>query len=187
MIQRKTVQGMLLLSALVAGSFWVSSGQRETDNSPIEGLDTQLDYALRDFEVRYYDTQGNPSLDMVAPMLANEAATGIGEITAPVFDIRHRGSKWKIVADSATVDASREHLVLNGDVRMHREASLQNESLEISTSALQLDISPRVASSDRPVRVIEGNDTMEAVGFRVNMDNDRFQLLNRVKLTYAVN
>ena len=70
---------------------------------------------------------------------------------------------------------------------MRREANLQNEQLEISTSELQLEITPRIASSERPVRVIEGNDTMEAVGFRVNMNNDRFQLLNRVKLTYAIN
>lgn len=187
MIQSKTIKGMLLLSTLVAGSFWASSYRQETETSPIEGLDTQLDYALRDFELRYYDELGYPSLDMVAPMLANEADTGIGRITLPVFDIVHRGSRWKIGAESAIVDAARDHLVLSGDVRMRREAGTQGALLEISTSELQLDISPRVASSDRPVRVIEGNDTMEAVGFRVNMDTDTFQLLNRVKLTYAVN
>ena len=43
------------------------------------------------------------------------------------------------------------------------------------------------AVSDRPVRVVDGRDIMEAVGFRVNMKDGTFQLLSRVKLTYAVN
>lgn len=186
-MQVKTGRGMLVLTALVVASFWASKEQRHKDATPIEGLDTQMDYALRDFELRYYDDQGKPSLDMVAPVLANEADTGIGKITRPVFHIDHGGNQWKIAAESATVDAAREHLVLNGDVLMRREAGMQNGLLEISTSELKLDILPRQASSDRPVRVVEGKDIMEAVGFRVNMDDNRFQLLSRVKLTYAVN
>ena len=48
-------------------------------------------------------------------------------------------------------------------------------------------MTPRTAVSDRPVRMVDGTDIMEAVGFRVNIKDNTFELLNRVKLTYAVN
>ena len=59
--------------------------------------------------------------------------------------------------------------------------------LNINTSELIFEMSPKIAHSDRPVHLVQDDDIMEAVGFRVNMKNNRFQLMDRVKLKYAVN
>ena len=187
MIQRKTQMGMLVLAALVAASYWANRGKKDGATQPIRGLDTQLDYALQDFEYQFFDLEGRPSASLVAPELSNHAASGISQVNHPVFIVIDRGISWEIVAESATVAADKEHILLSGDVWIRRPATDLGEPLNISTSELTIEVSPKIASSDRPVILMEGKDIMEAVGFRVNMMNNRFQLLDQVKLTYAVN
>jgi LPS export ABC transporter protein LptC len=173
------------MSMLVAVSFWASRGQKESSVEPTRGLDTKLDYALQKFEYQFFDLDGLPSTRLTAPALSNSATTGISEVKQPVFNIIDRGISWEIIAESATVTADREHITLNGDVQIRRPAHGMVEALNIRTSELAIDVKPKIASSARPVRMIQGSDIMEAVGFRVNIKNNRFQLLDQVKLTYA--
>ncbi len=187
MIRRQTRTGIVLLRALVAASYCPGREKLDAHKAPARGLDTQLDYALQDFELKFFDRQGRQSIRLTAPVLANYATSGVGEISKPVFDVVHDGNFWKIVAESATVQADREHITLTGDVRMRRHQPDHAGILDIHTSELMLEVTARIAFSDRSVRVEDGSDIMEAVGFRVNMKNDNFQLLDKVKLIYAVN
>ena len=187
MIRRKTRTGILLLGALVAASYWAGREKLDGQQAPAQGLDTQLDYALQDFELRFFDLQGHQSIRLRAPVLANHATSGVGEISKPVFNVVHDGNFWKIVAESATVQADREHIRLTGDVWMRRQQPDHAGILDIHTSELMLEVTARIAFSERPVRVVDGSDIMEAVGFRVDMKNDKVQLLDKAKLIYAVN
>lgn len=187
MIRQKTRLGILVLATLVAGTYWAGRSQKDATQPPIAGLDTRLDYALQDFELKFYDLDGRPSGKLTAPTMTNDAVTGISEVSNPAFEVIHRGNHWDIVAETASVTPDREHVVLNGNVWMRRAGADGSPPMNINTSELKLEVTPRIASSERPVRVIDGNDIMEAVGFRVNMADNRFQLLNQVKLTYAVN
>jgi LPS export ABC transporter protein LptC len=187
MIRRKTRTGIIVLAILAAGTYWAGRSQKDEAQPTIDGLDTRLDYALQDFQLRFYDLNGQPSGNLTAPTLTNDSASGISNVSNPAFEVIHRGNLWNIVAESASVAADREHVVLSGNVWLRRQGAIGSPPMDINTSELMLEITPRIASSDRPVRVLDGNDIMEAVGFRVNMTDNRFQLLNRVKLTYAVN
>lgn len=187
MIQRKTQLGIFVLTALVAASYWASRGQKDTGTQPISGLDTRLDFALQEFEYQFFDIDGKPSALLTAPQLTNNAESGISEIQQPVFDVIDQGVPWRIVAESAIVAADKEYITLSGDVWIRRPASELGGELNINTSELIFELSNKIASSERPVQMMQDNDIMEAIGFRVNMKNNRFQLLDRVKLKYAVN
>lgn len=187
MIRRKTAGGIVALAALVVLSYWTGRMGVDREQEPIAGLDTRLDYALRDFEIQFYDLQGVPSARLTAPKLANQAATGIGEITQPEFNVVHRGNVWNIVAQFATVGSDRDRVLLRGDVVMRRRASFPGQPLQVNTSELLLEVNQRLASTDRYVRIEDGADTLRALGFEVNLANDHFTLLDEVELTYAVN
>jgi len=187
MIRRKTSAGILVLASLVALSYWAGRIKSDRVLRPIAGLDTRLDYALRDFEFQFYDLEGQPSAHLTAPVLANQAATGVGEITNPEFDVIHRGNVWNIVAQSATVAPDREHVLLHGDVTMQRSARGPDRQLDVRTSELMLEVNRRLASTDNPVRIEDGADILRAVGFKIDLANDQFTLLDEVQLTYAVN
>ncbi|HSM69447.1 MAG TPA: LPS export ABC transporter periplasmic protein LptC [Xanthomonadales bacterium] len=187
MIRRKTSAGIMVLAVLVVLSYWIGGSKTDRRAPAIAGLDTRLDYALRDFELRYFDLEGRPSGRLTAPVLTNHAATGIGEIAQPVFDVIHRDKVWNIVAESASVGVERERVVLLGEVRMQREGLASGGRLEVHTSEMVLELAQRLASSDQWVRIEDGDDTLEAVGFQVNLANDHFNLRDQVQLRYAVN
>jgi LPS export ABC transporter protein LptC len=186
-IRRKTHLGIRVLAVLAVASYWAGRSQQDGGQPPIAGLDTRLDYALQGFELKLYDIDGLPSARLTAPVMTSNASSGISVVKFPSFEVIHRENLWNIVAESATVSPDREHIVLSGDVWMRRAGTTGAGPMDIKTSELRLVVSPRTASSDKPVHMLDGNDIMEAVGFRVNMKDNRFQLLNRVKLTYAVN
>ena len=119
MIPRRIVHGILVLSTLSALSFWLSRDIRRDERATIGGLDTSLNYAMRDFEARYFDEQGRLAARVEAPLLANDASTGIGR----TFQIR---SQYSPIARS---DENRPmRAVLRMDLRHHCPVSRQARS-----------------------------------------------------------
>jgi LPS export ABC transporter protein LptC len=185
-IPRRTKRGILVLAMLTAVTFWLSRSGGERRRQPIPGLDTRLDYALHEFEARYHDEAGRPALHVRAPTLTNDASSGIGLIENPRFDVLQDGKRWSMVAESATVTADREHVLLTGAVSMRRFESATTRSLEVNASEVVFDVTPRFAHSDRPVVIRDGSDTLEAVGFSIDMGNDSFHLDSRVRGRYVI-
>ena len=187
MIPRKTRNGVILLAALTAFSFWLGRSGSDPRQEPISGLDTRLDYALHEFEARYFDAGGKQAVRLRAPTLSNDANSGIGVIENPSFEVVQDGNRWNIVAESATVTADREHIVLAGGVNMRRRDPVTAGWLEVNTSEITLDVLPRIARSDQPVVIQEGGNVLEAVGFRIDMNDNSFHLDDQVKGRYVLN
>jgi LPS export ABC transporter protein LptC len=186
-IPRKTRNGIALLAVLTATSFWIGRGSPEKAALPVAGLDTKLDYALRQFEARHFDADGRQAVRMQAPMLANDAATGIARIERPSFQVIHEGSRWDISAQTATVTADRERIILAGDVSMRRRDRAAAQALEVNTSAMILEVTPRIARSDQAVVIVDSNSTLEAIGFRIDMRDNTYRLDEQVKGRYVIN
>ncbi len=187
MMTRKTRNGLILLGALSMLSYWASSGRDNERRQPIAGLDTRLDYALKDFQVRYFDEHGNPSMKLRSPSFSSDAATGEGRVTQPVIEVRHGGFLWHIIADAATVTDDKELIFLSGGVNIRRHGNEPDSWLVINTEEVTLEVTPQVASSDYFVEIIDISSTLEATGFSVNMQNNHFKLKNKVKGTYVIN
>jgi LPS export ABC transporter protein LptC len=181
------MRGIAALAAVTAVSFWLNRGSDENKQDPISGLDTRLDYALQEFEAQYYDAEGRLALNLRAPVLTNNASSGIGIIEQPKFNVVQDGHLWSIVADTATVTADRERILLTGEVNMRRRDPSTAAWLEVNTSEMTLDVTPRVARSEQSVIIVDGSNTLEAVGFRIDMNDDSFHLDNQVKGLYAIN
>ena len=187
MIPRQTRRGIFVLAVLTAAILWLGRDGGERRQDPIAGLDTRLDYALHDFEARYYDAEGKTAVNLWAPTLTNNASSGIGVIEQPRFNVVQDGNLWSIVAKSATVTADREHILLTGEVNMRRNDPATARWLEVNTSEMTFDVTPRVAHSDRPVVILEDSNTLEAVGFRIDMKTDSYHLDAQVTGRYDIN
>jgi LPS export ABC transporter protein LptC len=176
-----------MLVALTAASFWLGRGGPERAALPVEGLDTKLDYALRQFEARHFDADGRPAIRMQAPILTNDAVTGIASIEKPSFQVIHEGSRWDIAAETATVTADRERIILAGGVSMRRADQAAAQALEVRTSKMILEVTPRIARSDQAVVIVDNNSTLEAIGFRIDMRDNSYRLDEQVKGRYVIN
>ena len=186
MIRGKTSRGIALLAALTVLSILISRPSQEERAEPVKGLDTRLNYALHDFRGRLHNAEGAVRMEIDAPMLRNDASSGIGTVTAPNIRIQQDDEEWYITAESAVFAADRERVMLEGEVTLLRSNPLTGDRLDIRTRDVQLNITPRTASSDAIVRVRHGGDRLNARGMKLDMISDRIELLNEVQAHYEV-
>ena len=186
MIKRRTRRGIILLTLLAVLSWVVSRPGDEKQANPVSGLDTRLNYALHDFHGRLLNDQGETSLEIEAPLLRNDAASGIGNIKEPIIRIQQEHEEWYITAETAVIASDREHVTLSGKVNLLRRNEITGELLDITTRDVLLNVTPRTASTESDVQIKQAGDRLSATGMNLDMINDRVELLSEVKAHYEV-
>jgi len=183
-IQRRTRRGIILLALLAILSWILSPEQDEITDRPFSNLDKRLNYALYDFDGRMLRDDGTVNMEIQAPVLRSDAKSGVGTVVNPEIRILQEDERWYITAESAIITADREHVSLVGEVYLARRNELTGQLLEISTSDIMLNITPRTASGDSAVNIKQDNDSLDAIGLRLDMIANSFKLLKDVQAHY---
>jgi LPS export ABC transporter protein LptC len=186
MITRKTRRGMIALVLLSALSFWISRSQDTQGPEPVAGLDPELDYVLRDFELQFFDEAGKPAVNMRAPVLRNDPKLQLGTIEHPVVRLNQVDAVWDLTADTATVTADKEHVQLIGQVAVRRNEPSSGDWVEINTRDVQIQVTPQTASTDQPVHIFDGYNRVDAIGLELDMKTKTYILKQQVRASYAV-
>ena len=187
MITRKTQRGIIVLILLTTVSFWVSRNQVNEAPEPVAGLDTKLDYVLHDFELQFFDTNGQHTINMHAPVLRNNPELQLGTIENPVIVLNQLDTVWNLTSDSATVPADKEYVQLTGQVHVQRHETTTGDWVKLDTRDVRIEVTPQTASTDEPVHMFDGYNRISAIGLNLDMKNNTFKLKQQVKATYAVN
>lgn len=183
-LEGRTWLGILLLALLALLSWQLSRQPLDTATSGFGPPDRRLNYALYDFSGRLLDEQGRIKLDITAPILRNDAESGVGTIESPEIRIQQDGDRWYITAESAIVSSDRETVNLSGEVNLSRLDEATKQTLEIETSEVVLHVTPRTAMTDAGVSVRQSGDRLDAVGMKLDMINERYELLHDVRAHY---
>lgn len=187
MITRKTRRGMTTLLLLGAISFWLGHSQDKDKPAPLVGLDPELDYVLRDFELQFYDELGQPTINMRAPVLRNDPKLKMGTIEGPVVRLNQADAVWDLTAETATVTADKEHVQLIGQVHVKRNEPASGNWVELNTREVQIEVTPQTATTNQPVSMFDGKNRVNAIGLELDMKTKTYTLKQQVKATYAVN
>lgn len=187
MITRKTRRGIFAMVLLTAVSYWASRSQDNESPEPVAGLDPKLDYVLRDFELQFYDENGQPTINLRAPILRNNPEMQIGTIEQPVMRLNQGEIVWDLTAEMATVTADKEHVQLLGQVHVERHEPALGHRMEVDTSEVQIEVTPQTATTDQAVSMSDGLNQLSAIGLDLDMKSSSFKLKEQVKATYAVN
>ena len=186
MIQRRTRRGIILL-ALLATLTWILSVEHgENAEQPVSKLDTRLNYALYDFDGRLLNDEGAVNLEIQAPVLRSNAQSGVGTVESPEIRIQQEDERWYITAESAIITANREHVSLMGDVYLARRNEVTGQLLEISTKDIMLNITSKTASGESRVSIRQDNDSLDAIGMRLDMISNNFELHQDVRAHYEI-
>lgn len=187
MITRKTRRGITALLVLTAVSYWAARDNDDTTHEPVSGLDPKLNYVLRDFELQFFDNDGQPTINLQAPVLRNNPVLQLGTIENPVVRLNQANIVWNLTADTATVTADKEHIQLSGLVHVQRLEVANGRQLELDTSDVHLEVTPQTADTDQPVSMFDDYSQLNGIGLKLDMKADTFTLKQQVKATYAVN
>lgn len=186
MIRRRTRRGIILLTLLAILSWIISKPSIETRVDTFKELDTRLNYALYDFNGRLLDHDGLVKLEIESPVLRNNARSGIGTVESPTLHIQQEQDRWYITAESAIITSDREQVALVGEVFFTRRNEITGQLLEILTKDVMLNVTPRTASTEAAVSIIQAGDRLDAIGMNLDMIADSFELLHDVQAHYEV-
>lgn len=175
---------LILLSAI---SFWINNSQDIDKPAPLAGLDPELDYVLRDFELQFFDEFGNPAINMRAPVFRNDPRLKMGTIERPVVRLNQADAVWNLTADTATVTADKEHVELIGQVNIKRNEPESGNWVELTTREIKIEVTPQTAITDQPVSMFDGYNRLNAIGLELDMKTKKYILKQQVKASYAVN
>jgi len=187
MITRKTRRGIIAMVLLTAFSYWVGRDGETVSREQVTGIDPKLNYVLRDFELQFYDDNGQPTINMQAPMLRNNPDLQLGTIENPVIKLNQMDTIWNLTSDSANVTADKEFVNLIGAVHVQRLEPSSGSWLELDTSEVEIEVTPQTASTIQPVSMFDGYNQANAIGLDLDMKANTFKLKQQVKATYAVN
>lgn len=185
MIHRRTWQGIIAMAALAIATGLIVRSDRDQAGLPPADLDTRLSYALWDFSGVLLDKEGKVNLRVDAPMLRNKADSQVGTVENPRLQILQDQDEWYITADSAIITADREFVSLLGRVDLQKQNPASRQRLGIQTRDVMLNITPRLASTDAAVSIQQDQDRLDAVGMKIDMINERYELLHQVRARYA--
>ena len=186
MIKRKTRHGIILLTALAILTWILPKSSSDPVNGPPARLDTRLNYALRDFNGQLLNKQGTINLQISSPLLRKVAQSEVGTIKSPQIRIKQADQQWHITSESAIITADKEYISLIGEVKMLRRNEVSGETLNISTRDVMLRVTPRTASTDSFVTIIQYGDRLDAMGMNLDIVNNNFELLTDVRAHYDI-
>jgi len=178
---------MIALAILTSVSFWISRYNDSDRPESVVGLDPKLNYVLRDFELQFFDEDGNPTLNLQAPLLRNNPKLQLGTIEQPVIRLNQVDVVWDITSDSATITADKEHVQLVGQVNVLRNERQTGNWVSMDTREVNIEVTPQTASTTHPVSIFDGLNQMDDVGVDLDMKSSRYQLKQQVRASYAVN
>jgi LPS export ABC transporter protein LptC len=181
-----TRRGIVLLALLALLSWLLARQPREAALAPISKPDVKLNYALYDFSGMLLNDQGGVNLQIRSPVLRNDAESGVGTVEAPEIHIQQEQDRWYISAESAVITPDHEHVTLAGDVYLSQRDEITGQELEITSSDVLLDVTPRTAQTASRVSIRQGGDRLDAVGMKLDMITKSYELLHDVRAHYEM-
>lgn len=176
---------VVLVAGLAGLTYWLDQKVR-LERSSDSRLYGQPDFVVEDFVATRMSLDGTPSYAVRAKRMEHyleEDSSSLVEPELTHFDPQK--APLSIRADQGRLDNRAENAYFIGHVQVRREAYADNPELVLYTSYLHVVPELELASTDKEVKVVSGNSTLEAVGLEFNNKTRTINLLSKVKGTYA--
>ncbi len=107
------------------------------------------------------------------------------EISRPRLTLfREDAPPWKIISDTGHATANSSVITFEGNVMVWQIDPATGRRSELTTSKLVVKPDQHYAETDKPVMILAPDSTTSAVGMKALLNQDKIQLLSRVRGTY---
>jgi lipopolysaccharide export system protein LptC len=183
---RWRVLGLLLLGVLCAfGSFWLVQVMQGGGDAHNVNVGNDPDYIVDNFSFVRMSEAGKPRYVISGERLAHRPVDNTSEIDKPVVQaLSTEHPHMTMTADHAHVNQEQNQIDLTGNVEIHRPGAGSAQPMHISTQSLTLLTDDEIARTDKPVRMLLGSATVDAVGMVANNATQKVQLGGRGRAIY---
>ncbi len=172
------VAALLAIIALNAGlQRWLMPAPTPSAAGPAE-----INYALDDFEARFFDAKGRQTVRVAGPRLEHVALSREALIARPDFVIDPDGEPWTGSAEQARIERDSQVLRLESRVRVKREHP--RGRLHIETERLDYDHPARRLHSPVPALLEQAGNSLSGGTLTIWIDDERMELHENVHAIY---
>lgn len=181
-------RGLLALGALagLAGfTWWLLEIAKPLAAGP-GAPRTHPDYYFTGPRIVRFDASGEIELDLTALRAVHYPADDSVALESLAIAYRTpEGAAWKLTAARGSAPASGEVITLDGAVAVQRPQPDGSPGLELRTERVTLDTRRRVLSAPGAVELADRGARLSAIGLTADLANDRIELAQRVRVSYA--
>lgn len=182
----KPLSWLAVLAALVIFTWWLQHLVEPLATPPERTARHDADYTMETFTVTEMDAAGESHYRLQAELMEHFADDGSARLVKPrVRFFSHERVPWTLTAEEGTVSANGNEIHLNGSVLIERPASAAQLPLQLVTSNVLIHPHDEVAETREHVMLQDTLNTTRAIGMRVQMNDERVQLLSQVQGRYA--
>lgn len=175
-----------LLSALALGTYYLAEVSSRKVVQATKAAPTEPDFYVTGFALVKVDSLGQPALKITAKKMTHFPAQDTSEFEEPVATTLNPNqpslmiSAKKAVMKEVNTDKP-SLLVLSENVRIERKATAQRPALLVQSEQITVNPDTQTASSALEVKITNGNTTMTAIGFELDNNKQKLNLLSSVK------
>ncbi len=148
-----------------------------------------VDYFSIDYQKKEMDEAGQPKSLLVAEKLTHYAGDGTTHLQHPVMTLYNNDNTapWVIRSERGILQADGDNLLLQGKVKIQREARPAHDELIINTSELQVHLPTSFAKTTQWSEIISAANRTTGIGMRLTFKAPiKLTLLSHVKGYYEV-
>jgi lipopolysaccharide export system protein LptC len=173
--------------AILAGftSWWLNSLQQEL---PIHKLsmNAQLpDYTLKDFNTTRTDAEGRLKNRLTAEHLLHYPENNTMIMAPDILFYQQGQVQWHVASEHGQVSADNKEVWLLGHATLQRVTDNPAKRFDILSQNVHVKLDEEYAETHEPSTLLSATSTTNAVGMKIFMQQQRLELLSKVKGTYV--
>lgn len=177
---------LVFLVGLAAGSWWLANRGADGNAPASTARTTQPGYYLKGATLEQTDATGRVEMRVhAAEAVQDPASRNVQASTLRVDYLLDAPRTWVMTARSGTLPPDGQHVLLQGDVTLTGRTGTNAPPAIVHTEHLRLDVDASVATTNDPVRIEMGPQSVRARGLRADLKADRLRLESSVNGRYT--
>lgn len=177
---------LLLIAILAALSFWLERAVQGPPPPRDGSTRHDPDYIVQDFVVVQMGLDGIPIHQLQAKRMLHYPDDDTTHLEHPLLQRFDAGTlSLRISANRARVSSEGKTVDFLDDVKAVRLATADRSELTLTTDHLHVVPDDDFARTDRPVRIVDANTQVTAVGLELDNKAKTLKLMSNVRGTYV--
>ena len=172
---------IVILGLILIGLIFSYSDFETSDSLAITKPKTEADYFFEKVSIKTFNKEGRNINQLDAQKLEHFKNKNQSLVNQPLIVMTSEtGSKWSVSSTSGEMDHQSGSVSLMGQVNIIQQSEY-NDSTEIVTSDLTVDINKNLLSTPEKVSIISSNIETTAEGLEANINMEQLELKGKVR------
>jgi lipopolysaccharide export system protein LptC len=178
---------LVLVALLAALTFWLDRRVQPMAGGGDPSARHDPDFMIEGFSALKMNPDGTRRYALQAKRLVHYPDDNSSQLENPYltyFD--YERAPVSVRSETAELARGGDEVFFRGNVQVIRAAYAENQELGLFTSYLHVIPDRDFADTDKPVRIVDGNSTVNSVGLEFDNSTRQIRLLSQVKAHYVL-